>query len=132
MVKREKIVITIFAAVIVLAIGLNLSSWPQKDIPHVTMYSSYDIRNVESLFNFEGESIQKIKVTTWGNLTYLMKRDESGIHVQIRNEENELLTETTCGDFLFYYEPYSWSLERVQLQSCKPGQEIYDLGGIAL
>ena len=65
MVKREKIVITIFAAVIVLAIGLNLSSWPQK-IPHVTIYSSYDIRNVESLFSFERESIHNIKCDNLG------------------------------------------------------------------
>jgi len=132
MVKREKIIITIFAAVIVMAIGLSLYDLPSKKIPHVTMISSYDIRNVESLFDFEKERIQNIKVTTWDNLTYIMKRDESWIHVQIRDEENKLLTETTCGDFLFYSEPQSWSAERVQLKSCKPGQETYDLGAIAL
>ncbi|WP_252504451.1 hypothetical protein [Sporosarcina sp. Marseille-Q4943] len=130
MVKREKVAITIFATVIVLAIGLSLYDWPSRKIPHVTMISSYDIRNVGSLYDFKDKRIDNIKVTTWTNLTYSMKRDESGIHVQIRNEENKLLTETTCGDFLIYYVPESWSPDQVQLQSCKPGEETYTLGSI--
>ncbi|WP_239431848.1 hypothetical protein [Sporosarcina sp. ACRSL] len=130
MLTREKIALTIFAAIIALPIGLSLYDVPSKKIPHVTMISSHDIRNVNALYDFKQKRIHEIKVTTWYNQTFSMKRDDSGIHVQIRNEEDELITETTCGDFSIHYVPQSWSPDVVVLQYCKPGNESYRLGSI--
>lgn len=127
---REKIALTIFAVIFIAAVGLSLFDWPTKKVAHVTMISSYDIQHVDALYEFENKRIDNIKVTTWTQLTFTMKRDKSGIHVQIRDEKNNLLTETTCGDFRIYYVPESWSPDQVQLQSCSPGEETYTLGSI--
>lgn len=128
--QREKIVVIIFAAIIIAATGLFLYDSLAKKVPHVTMVSSFDIRHVDSLYGFKDKRIDTIKVTTETSLTYTMERDKSGIHVQIRDEENNLLTETVCGEFRIYYVPESWSPDKVELQSCASGEGTYTLGSI--
>lgn len=127
---REKMAFIILAVIFIAATAVSLYESPAKKVPHVTMVSSFDIRHVDSLYDFQNQTIDSIQVTTWTNLTYVMKRDASGIHVQIRDDANKLLTETTCGDFRIYYVPESWSPDQVQLQSCAPGEETYTLGSI--
>ena len=126
----EKIAVTILAVIILVPTSLSLYDGPAKKVPHVTMVSSDDIQYADSLYDFENKRIDKIKVTTSINHTYTMERDTSLIHVQIRDEKNNLLTETTCVDFRIYYVPESWSPDQVQLQSCAPGEESYTLGSI--
>lgn len=118
------------AAIFIVAAGWSLAEWPPKKVVHVKMISSFDIQHVDALYDFAADRIDHLKVTTWTQLTYTMQRDQDGIHVQIRDGDDNLLTETTCGDFRIFYVPESWSPDQVQLQDCAPGEEIYTLGSI--
>ena len=101
--------------------------------PHVTI-AGFDSINLKTLHYFKNGTnfIDKIKVSTSDKFNYILTRRESIIHVEIFNASDEFLRETTCEKLDYYYEPYSYASERVQLQNCSPGQEIYELGAIAL
>ena len=134
MMKNKKMIILIIPIATVIIFALSLFISKSHRTPHVTMKGSYDIINEHDLHNFKSGTnfIDKIKVSTSDKFNYILTRRESIIHVEIFNASDEFLRETTCGKLDYYYEPYSYASERVQLQNCSPGQEIYELGPIAL
>lgn len=130
--KGTKIMMITIATVITFAFGVNISGFHRT--PHVIMNGSDGIINENALSNFKHGSnlTNKIKVSTFDGLNYILTRKKSIIHVDIFNDEDEFSEEITCGKLDYYYEPYSYASERVQLQNCSPGQEVYDLGAIRL
>ena len=130
--KGTKIMMITIATAITFALGVNILGFHQT--PHVIMNGSHGIINEKALSDFKNgfNSTNKVKVTTFNGLNYILIRKKSNIQIDIFNDEDEFLGETTCGKLDYYYEPYSYSSERVQLQDCSPGQEVYDLGAISL
>ena len=113
--KGTKIMMITIATVITFAFGVNILGFHRT--PHVIMNGSDGIINEKALANFKygSNSTNKIKVSTFDGLNYILTRKRSIIHVDIFNDEEEFLEKTTCEKLDYYSDPYSYSAASVQL-----------------
>lgn len=92
-------------------------------IPYIDMRGGgYGIENVEALYSFKENQLKQVKVMATDEHIYLLTRADAMIYLEKYSVQNELLEKATCEELVFWYEPYSYATDRVQLQGCSSGK----------